>query len=122
MIDFFRSRAARELADILLGRQGSKIGPYRQGQDVHSDDLEYFTLRCSKQVELAGKARSPAAREAHLTLADLLGARAREAMAAAMRSNARSSDVRPAPLLRLDTELDLNEFLGAESAERFRSL
>lgn len=126
MTNFFRSRAARELAEIVRQREGVKPrasdAQGEKARDTHSDDLEYFTLRSCKQAEMAVKASCPRARAAHLRLADLHGAKAREAMTAAMRSNATSNEVRATSLLRLEMDLDLNTLLGSEGAEKFRSL
>lgn len=101
-------------------RQGSPAGA-----DPHcpspADDIEYYTMRSCKQIELAAKADSDPARDAHLKLADLFGEKARTAMAIAMRTNAPSADVRAAAFLRLD-ELSLDDLLGPEKAEKFRNL
>jgi hypothetical protein len=122
MSDFFRSRAARELAGIVRERQGTQSDNLADAHaDNASDDIEYYTLRCCKQIELAGRAESQLARETHLKLADLHGARAREAMAAAMRTNGRSADVRAAALMRID-HFSLDELIGAEKADKFWSL
>lgn len=122
MTDFFRSSAARELADLMRKRNGGSQASAPAGRtDSASDDIEYYTLRSCKQIELAEQAGSERAREAHLKLADLFGQRARAAMAAAMRTNAPSNDVRAAAFLRLD-ECNLDDLLGSEQADRFRSL
>lgn len=120
MTDFFRSPAARELAELVRERQGASAGADPLSASP-TDDIEYYTLRSCKQIELAASANSDPAREAHLKLADLFGEKARAAMAVAMRTNAPSGDVRAAAFLRLD-EVSLEDLLGPEKAEKFRNL
>jgi len=121
MTDFFRSPAARELAGLMRARMGASPSAEPERQTDALDDIEYYTLRSCKQIELAERAPSELVRDTHLKLADLFGERARAAMGAAMRTNAPSNDVRAAAFLRLD-EFRLDDLLGSEQADRFRSL
>lgn len=90
MNSFFRSKLARELAALIRQRRGllDAIPRLKQIEPPPiRDDLEYFTDRHSKQVKLADRAATDAAREAHMKMAWIYRAKAAEALRVAMQHN-----------------------------------
>jgi hypothetical protein len=119
MTESFRSRVARELAGVLANRQPGKGDPCDPGQaQLPPDDPGYFASRSSKQLRLAEQAVTPEVREAHLKLAELHQAKARQPMTKAMQSGCQPD----LELLRVDFRRDLDDLLGQDAADRFRML
>jgi len=89
MNSFFRSKLARELAALIRQRRGLEAIPSLKQIDPPPirDDLEYYTDRHSKQVKLADRAATDAAREAHMKMAWIYRTKASEALRVAMQHN-----------------------------------